>query len=270
MFNSTLKQLVVTAFDVFVLPSGIDAGTAHPLLPAEVDDVHIYPDHIGSQPADVASVIAGFNANITITLAHSALESADFAKDAKDEHGYGRRQLALDSTFRTCESALEKLPKELLIQGEANGGTALRDYSNGRINLDGDDDESSATARHAKLQERRRQQFDIQQINIHLGHLAAKLHALDRCRSLCERHGAAKALSPSNHAGPATPISARESDIEEAEFYKYLIKERERAVNESIAVLNGIETIAAELQISTTVSDLALILLTGNYLSAHV
>jgi hypothetical protein len=223
-----------------------------PPLPAEVDDVYIFPNQIQPQPAGVVSLITGFNLNVRVYLSYSSLATAEMAFGVDEIFDWDRQQRIFEQSMQRCRAILENIPEVLKVQprlGQESGFlqhrqpyyppmpefSSLRDSAMGGINA-------------PESQDARR--YEIQKANIYASHLSTRSYLVEKYFLQLEKHNKAKS-QPALQNSP-TPLAAGldrgapPSGTDAEALEKMMSDDREQVVKDLLVVLGSIDMVNME------------------------
>lgn len=234
-----MTQLGVSINEIPLPP--LTSQEPYPEQPAEVDDEHIYRDHILPQPEGTVSLITGFNRNVRVYMTMNELIGVDMCYGISFFDWNAQKNI-LSNALASAKQAAEDLPPELQVKTDN-----LQHVQNHNMGFDNSDLEYYPPALpHAQATNdlrrifaeqpvrRRHLQFEIQKANIQLSQLATRSYFVERYLNLREAH----------RAGPN--FAERERTKEKDERDKMMEDEREVIIQNLVTVLASINQLNME------------------------
>ena len=87
----------------------------YPPLPLQIDDDHIFSDHIEPQPAAILPRLAGFNLNVQIYSTHDPVIAAELAYSIDNIFDRDRQRRVLEDALHRVKHALDGAPEDLTV-----------------------------------------------------------------------------------------------------------------------------------------------------------
>lgn len=257
----TLEQ-VGAMYDEILIPPPTSRHP-YPPMPLEVDDIHIYPDHIDPQPIGPLPMMAGFNANVRTFSSYDAVTTEEMRWQLDHKVDYGRQKRVLRNSLRQCKDILSSLPTELNLDfqsarpgqrrtGNIYGFSGSRETARSLLSLHGGIDVSLL---QQDEEERRHMQYEIQKANIYASSLSTRAYIVEKYWNLVEAQARSRAQptpssaptspslsvqTPSTPAIQPTPTSNYDSTAEE------FFHEREQIVKDLLIVISSIDQVNME------------------------
>lgn len=233
-----------------------------PPLPLEIDDVHIFPDHIREDLQVVPSLMTGFNANVRVFRAVETLATVEMAYGINEVFDWERQKKILQQCLQKCKSSIDGLPIELTVRPQSGHfgqppQTSQPYYppmpefqsarTNNFLNPYGMEDTAEG---------RRHVQFEIQKANIYASYLSTRSYIVEK---FWNQHDARMKLhssqSPSNssHSSPSALASGLDNMLKDQgptsgsmAIEQQMADEREEIIKDLCVVLGSINQVNME------------------------
>lgn len=205
----------------------------YPPLPLEIDDQYIFPTHIEPQPADTASQLVGFNANVRVYSSYNFLSAWESAFGSAQPFDWERQRTVIWECLQKCKSAVVGVPQELVLQWPQGSET----------------DQPPSTDQHRAIQ------YEIQKANIYASQLATRFYLVEKYWRLFE---AFKYQSSTNERSPNSPPVKPENADASADFAssethartdyigKTMAEERRLVVKDLLVLLRSVNEVNME------------------------
>ncbi|KAF2115474.1 hypothetical protein BDV96DRAFT_612734 [Lophiotrema nucula] len=248
----TMQQLGASFGELTILPS--TPSEPLPPLPVEVDDVHIYPSYIASQPIGVVPVITGFNINCRIYSSYAPLSTAEMAFGSDELFDWDQQSKVIDQCLQRCKQILHDIPNVLKVgtSDTLNGrfGQRKQPYFPPMPEYGSVRDPALNAFNGPEAQEARRPaQYEIQKANIYATHLSIRSMLVEKFFALLEKSNAANAQKALQSSPQLTsgldrllPTSGPDADVLE----RNMSAERDQVVKDLLVVLGSIDMVNME------------------------
>lgn len=207
-----MQQLGVSFGELVICPP--TPTEPFPPLPLEVDDQHIYVDHVDPQPAGVVSELVGFNLGVSIYMTVTPFATMEMAWGIDEVFDWNRQRRVLEECLRNVKRTLENAPQELVLQFKTQNGEfePMRERSYyppaqeipGARGI-GEDIRQGAFEAHSP-DERRWLQYEIQKANIYSSQLGTRSYIVEKFWNLLDAYTKMKNSSspPSGQNSPSS------------------------------------------------------------------
>jgi hypothetical protein len=164
------------------------AQEPYPDMPLEVDDEHIFADHIEPQTEGLTPLLTGFNLNTSIFMSMNELVGVDMCYGINFFEWSAQRAM-LHNALQTAKAVIERLPPELQVNFVADDDAASTSDDGSMLYCPPAFPamQPSHDVRHKLTQQpqrRRKLQLEIQKANIYASQLATRSHFVERYLNL--------------------------------------------------------------------------------------
>jgi hypothetical protein len=248
--DRTIQQLGASYGELTIAP----ATSTEPLppLPAEVDDVYIFPSELTPQPAGVVSLITGFNLNVRIYLSYSSLATAEMAFGVDELFDWDRQQRIFEQCMQRCRTILDSIPEVLKVQAKPERDIPIPQQRQPyvpplpRYSIMGEAAANNNVA--PELQDQRR--YEIQKANVYASHLATRSYLVEKYFLQLDKFQRSRIANGQRSSPDAlamgldrlVPTAAADAD----DLEKTMINEREQVVKDLLVVLGSIDMVNME------------------------
>lgn len=189
----------------YINPPTLTRG--YPPLPLEIDDDHIFSDHIEPQPPAILARLAGFNLNVRIYSTHDPVIAAELAYSIDSTFDRDRQRRVLNDALHGVKHALNGAPEELTVWPGPSARSSASVDSLHREGTFWDDvfasSQSNATGVGAMQTERRHYiACEVQKANIYGSLLSSRSYFFEKRRAL---------MAPADTEARAAAVAERES-----------------------------------------------------------
>ena len=233
-----MQQSGLSTGELSMPPSS--SAEPHPPLPLEVDDQYLYPSHADPQPADVVSLLKGFNLNVRVYSSYESLIVMESAYSVDEFVDWDRQKGVVLRSLHGCKEVLESAPPELTVHPFAPQSNA-HVFKHPQPSYPTIGDQGYAPPYDPDLSEndRREVQFEIQKANIYVSHLSTRSFLVEKGVNLCKAHAKINEQHPES-AGSVADIATWK--VTEAE----LSTERDQIIKDLLIVLSSISQLDME------------------------
>ena len=250
-----MQQLGATSGELLIPPP--TSSEPYPPLPVEVDDEHIYVDHIDLQPKGILPKLAGFNLGAQIYQTLTPLATMEMAYGIDQVFDWNRQKQVLEDALRTVKSVLLSAPRELLLQPNPQSvqyeatdrqhDPPLTDHSGVRSN-------GSDMAQWDDADARRMLQYEIQKANIYASQLGTRSYIVEKYWNLHEVYEQMKSknCAASQLSAPGLTATGLDGMLPKSSTSDYdgietiVASERESIVKDLLRVLGSISQVNME------------------------
>lgn len=253
-----MEQLGATFGELLIPPP--TPNDPYPPLPLEIDDEHIFVDHVESQPAGIISKLAGFNLGAKVYRTLTTLNTMETAYGIDSVFDFQRQKRVLGECLGAVKHVLDGAPKELVLQIGTQAGEIspapdrnyfppIPDFNGVRTN-GGDMAAWPQVDQDAQTIARRKLQYEIQKANIYASLLGTRSYVVEKYWNLQDAYNnikdEAKIGSPGIMASGLDGMLPKSSTSGFDSIELNVVNERENIVKDLLVVLGSISQVNME------------------------